>query len=286
MSVHRTVNAAVMFAAMALLAACQSANPGPEEPKTPINVIDESNLSEIMLTAANPEDAAEYFRRTLAAQPDRADLKRGYAISLARSKQYPEAALAYRSLVDAGQATPNDRIELAHLLARFGDWDGVEQQVNAVPIGNYSARYRLIEAMLADHQEDWATADAAYDAARLLSTEPAQVLNNWGVSRMARKEFKAAEKSFEQAVLLDPTLFEAKNNLAITYGLQRQYRLPIVTMTEEEKAIVLHNLAVLAIRQGDRNVARGLLAQAVEIHPRHFAAAADKLAAMEAVVEN
>jgi len=286
MKVQRTIKTMIMFAAAAMLLAACEQNAEEEEPELPINVIDESQLSEIMLTAANPADAAEYFRRSLAAQPDRADLKRGYAISLVRSKQYPEAALAYRSLVDAGQATAYDRIELAHLYARFDDWDAVEQQVNAVSISEYTARYRLIEAMLADHQEDWVTADAAYDAARLLSTEPAKVLNNWGVSRMARGELKQAERLFEQAVLFDPTLFEAKNNLALAYGLQRQYRLPVVTMTEEEKAIVLHNLAVLAIRQGDKNTARGLLTQAVQIHPRYFAAASDKLASMDAVVEN
>jgi Tfp pilus assembly protein PilF len=276
----------MLVAAAAMLSACEQTASTDEKPPSPINAIDESNLSEIMLTAANPADAAEYFRRSLAEQPDRVDFKRGYAISLVRSKQFPEASIAYRSLIETGQATANDRIEYAHVLARFDDWDGVEQQVNAVPIGSYTARYRLIEAMLADHRQDWATADAAYDAARLLSTEPAKVLNNWGVSRMARGELKEAERTFEQAILFDPTLFQAKNNLALAYGLQRQYRLPIVSMNEEEKAVVLHNLAVLAIRQGDENVARGLLTQAVAVHPRHFAAASDKLAAMEAVVEN
>lgn len=287
MNIHRAMRSAVMMGAAAvLLAACNQDPTTGEKPAGPINAIDESNLSEIMLTAANPADAAEYFRRSLAQQPDRADFKRGYAISLTRSKQYPEAALAYRSLVESGQATPNDRIEYAHVLARFNDWEGVQQQVNAVPISNYNVRYRLIEAALADYHEDWATADAAYDAARLLSTEPAKVLNNWGYSRMMRGDLKEAEKTFEQAILFDPTLFQAKNNLALAYGLQKQYRLPVVTMTEEEKAVVLHNLAVLAIRQGDKDIARGLLTQAVDIHPRHFAAAADKLAALEAVVVN
>lgn len=287
MNALRTIRAAALLGAAAALAACETpTNAEANAQASPINAIDEVNLSEIMLSAANPEDAAEYFRRSLAEQPDRADFKRGYAISLVRSKKFPEARLAYQSLIESGQANANDRIEYAYVLARVGDWEGVERQVNAVPIDNYNYRYRMIEAALADYNKDWATADAAYQAARLLSTDPGKVLNNWGYSRMMRGDLKEAEKTFEQAILFDPTLFEAKNNLALTYGLQRQYRLPIVSMSEEEKALVLHNLAVLALRQGDERVARGLLAQAVEVHPRHFAAAVDKLAALEAVVEN
>lgn len=287
MTLKRVMRSAMALgAAVGLLAACEAPpKPGEDQPAV-LNAIDQTNLNEIMLTAANPEDAAEYFRRSLANDPDRADLKRGYAISLVRSKRFPEARLAYQSLVESGQATANDRIEYAHVLARVGDWDGVEQQVNAVPIGNYTYRYRIIEAALADAREDWATADAAYEAARQLSTEPAKVLNNWGWSHFARGNYKEAEKLFEQAILYDPSLFAAKNNLAMVYGRQRQYRLPIVTMTEEEKAVVYYNLAIQALENGDQNAARGLLTQAVEIHPRHYAAAADRLAALEAVVEN
>ena len=47
-----------------------------------VNVIDESNLNEVMLTVADPNEAVSYFQRASAANPDRIDLRRGLAKSL------------------------------------------------------------------------------------------------------------------------------------------------------------------------------------------------------------
>ena len=57
-----------------------------------VNVIDESNLNDIMLTVGDPNEAVSYFQRTAAANPDRVDLKRGLAKSLVRAKKPKEAA--------------------------------------------------------------------------------------------------------------------------------------------------------------------------------------------------
>ena len=102
---------------------------------------------------------------------------------------------------------------------------------------------------------------------------------------MARGDMKAAEDAFRQALIHDPRLFEAKNNLALSYALQRQYRLPVISLTDEERAVLLHNIALVALRQGDEKVALGLLQQAVKIHPRRWAPAADKLAVLQGRVK-
>jgi Tfp pilus assembly protein PilF len=52
-------------------------------------------------------------------------------------------------------------------------------------------------------------------------------------------------------------------------------------MTETEKALLLNNLGVIALRTGRTDVAKGLFAEAVETHPQHYAAAASRLAALE-----
>ena len=41
-----------------------------------VNVIDESNLNDIMLTVGDPNEAVAYFQRTSAQNPERVDLKR------------------------------------------------------------------------------------------------------------------------------------------------------------------------------------------------------------------
>jgi Tfp pilus assembly protein PilF len=105
------------------------------------------------------------------------------------------------------------------------------------------------------------------------------------VSKLARGDMKGAETAFREALIHDPRLFEAKNNLAPSYALQREYRLPVISLSEEERAILLHNIALVALCQGDDQVALGLLQQSVKVHPRRWAPAADKLATLEGRVK-
>lgn len=244
------------------------------------NPLDIQGLNEIMLTVAGSEEAVLYFRQALAADPENATLRRGLARSLARDGQHAEARIVWRELVDSGRATDEDRVEYALSLARLDQWAEVEAQLAQLPPDRRSPRQAMLRALLADHRQSWAEADAAYEQARAVSPQPGAVLNNWGVSKMARGDFPAAERLFEQALTYDPALFSAKNNLALSYGLQRRYQLPVLTLTGEEKATLYHNLAVIALRQGDREAAEGLLQQSVEAHPSYYAPAADKLAAL------
>src|SRR5699024_6689569 len=144
------------------------------------------------------------------------------------------------------------------------------------------ARRHLVEAMAADHAQDWAAADAAYARAETLATDPAGVLNNWGVSLMARGEPARAEEVFERALPFDSTLFNAKNNLAIVRGRQGLFRPPAIPMPGTDRAYTLSNLGMLALRQGRPDTARGLLPAAIDAHPRHYAAAASRLEALRA----
>ena len=52
-----------------------------------VNVVDESNLNDIMLTVGDPEQAVAYFSRASKQQPDRLDFKRDLAKSLIRAKR-------------------------------------------------------------------------------------------------------------------------------------------------------------------------------------------------------
>jgi Tfp pilus assembly protein PilF len=75
-----------------------------------VNVIDESNLNDVMLTVADPAEAVDYFTRTLQENPDRVDLMRGLARSLTRAQKPTEAAQIWRQVVGHAEATPEDRV--------------------------------------------------------------------------------------------------------------------------------------------------------------------------------
>lgn len=246
-----------------------------------VNVIDESNLSDIMLTVGDPNEAVAYFQKTSAENPDRIDLQRGLAKSYIRAGQSAQAVTVWSKVVTHPQATLDDRVSLADALIRANDWTRAEAELNKIPPTHETfERYRL-EAMVADSKKNWAKADSFYEIAAGLTTKPAGVLNNWGFSKLSRKEYAAAEKLFTQALTYDPNLFTAKNNLVMARGAQRKYDLPVIAMTQTERAELLYTLGLTAVKQGDVTVGKGLLQNAVDTHPQHFDAAVRSLAALD-----
>lgn len=269
------------------LAACSGLPSSVSDKIDPLatNVVDEANLNDLFLTAGDPAAGVNYFESALKKEPDRAEFRRGLAISLARAKRYPESARVYQEMVTLNQAQPVDQLEYAFVALRLEKWDDAAALIRALPGGLNTPRRHLADAMLADHGGDWAAADAAYARAEQLSPNPSEVLNNWGVSQMSRGDLPGAVRTLERATSYDSRLFSAKNNLALARGLQGNYQLPLVPMTDTEKAIILNNLGVIATRRGDIEAAKGLFATAVATHPQHYQAAAEKLAALEAKVQ-
>lgn len=249
-----------------------------------LNVLDETGISEIMLDFADPEEAVAYFRNSVAQDPSRIDFKRGLAISLMRAGKHAEAVLVYETIDEAGALTNEDRLSMAEAYIRNGGWKEGEAALDAIPptVETYD-RYRL-EAIVADHNKEWAKADSFYDIARGLTTAPANVLNNWGVSKRIRGDMEDAENLFRQALRADPSLFRAKVNLVQTRAARGEYQLPVVPMTDEERAILYYEAAKVAVQKGDRDIARGLLQEAIDTHPRHFAAAVEALRALSDTV--
>ena len=250
-----------------------------------VNVIDESNLNDVMLTVAYPNEAVDYFTRTLQANPDRVDVMRGLARSLTRAQKPTESAQVWRQVVAHADNTPEDRVMLADALIRSNQWPEAKAELNQIPPTHESFdRYRL-EAMVADSDKNWKKADSFYETAAGLTTTPAGVLNNWGYSKLTRGDAQGAEKLFVEALTYDPTLFTAKNNLVLARAAQRKYDLPVVNMTQIERAELLYSMGLAAIKQGDISVGKGLLNQAIETHPQYFEAAARSLAALDANVK-
>ncbi|MBB3992869.1 Flp pilus assembly protein TadD [Sulfitobacter undariae] len=247
-----------------------------------VNVIDDANLNDVMLTVGDPNEAATYFQRIVTEQPQNLEYNRGLSQSLIRAKRNDEGAAAWRRTVALPDATNDDRVELADALIRSGDWAAAEKTLTAIPPTHETfKRYRL-EAIVADSKQQWKKADSFYEIAVGLTTEPAPVLNNWGYSKLTRGDYKDAERLFNSAVTQDSTLFTAKNNLVLARGAQRNYNLPVVPMDQSERAQLLHTMALSAIKQGDVETGKGLLREAIDTHPQHFEAAARSLAALEA----
>ncbi len=244
------------------------------------NLIDAADLNDIMLTFADPNEAVVYFETSLRADPTRLDFRRGLAKSLSNAGRFAEAVLVYELIEEAGDATNEDRLEMADAYIRGGGWEEAQAQLNAIPptFETYD-RYRL-EAIVADHNQQWEKSDSFYDIARGLTTTPANVLNNWGFSKKIRGDYQGAANLFRQALRHNPKLTTAKTNLVIVRALQGEYRLPVIPMTEPERAILLFEIARVAVDRRDLEAARGLLEEAISTHPQHFEAAVSALEAL------
>ncbi|MCB1405208.1 MAG: tetratricopeptide repeat protein [Rhodobacteraceae bacterium] len=245
-----------------------------------VGAIDQENMAEMMLAVADPREAVQYFTTASQANPDRVLFRRGLARSLMRAGRADEAVPIWREVVAHPEAVPDDRIELAEAYIRINDWPQAEATLNMVPptYETYN-RYRL-EAMVADSRQQWDRADSFYEIASGLTANPAGVLNNWGYSKLTRGDNRGAEQLFAEALRHDPSLFTAKNNLVLARAAQRRYELPLIEMTQTERAELLHTMALAAIRQGDVQTGRALLEDAIATHPQHFESAANALAAL------
>ena len=251
-----------------------------------VNVVDETNLNEVMLTAADPNEAVTYFQRTLGQHPERIDLQRGLAVSLVRAKRNTEAVAAWKKVTSHDYTTSHERVELADALIRNNEWDQADQVLDSIPPTLESfKRYRL-EAMVADSNREWDKADSFYETAVGLTTRPAGVMNNWGYSKLTRGDFAGAERLFSDAIRQDSSVFTAKNNLILARGAQKNYTLPVLPTTQSERAQLLYTMALSAIKQGDTSIGQGLLRDAIDTHPQHFEAAVRSLEALERNVAN
>jgi Flp pilus assembly protein TadD len=246
-----------------------------------VNVVDETNMNDIMLTVADPAEAINYFTNASAGNPDRIDLKRGLAKSLIRGKRATEGAAVWGQIANGPQGTDADRVDYADALIRANDWPAAKGVLNTIP-PTYETfdRYRL-EAMVADSEKNWKKADSFYETAIGLTTTPGNVLNNWGFSKLTRGDYAGAERLFTEAISYDPNLFTSKNNLVMARAAQHKYDLPVVTMSQTERAQLLYTAALAAIKQGDVSVGKSLLHDAVETSPAYFEAAQRSLDALE-----
>lgn len=278
---------AASVAALCVVAACDNSGEAQvERVLKDVNVVDASNLNDVMLTVADPNEAVTYFQRAIENDPGRIDLMRGLAISLVRATRYAEGVIAWKAVTEHPQTTNEDAVSLASAYIRADNWDQAEVVLDGIPPTHETfERYRL-EAMIADSNQEWTRADSFYETAVGLTTTPAGVLNNWGFSKLTRGDQSGAQRLFEDALRQDPSMFTAKNNLVLSRGAQGNYDLPVIQMTQQERAQLLYTLGLAAVKKGDVTIAKGLFREAIDTSPTHFEAAVRALRALENNVTN
>ena len=119
---RRIISISVCAMGLMGLSACdETDSTGVDRAFADVNVVDETNLNEVMLSAADPNEAVAYFQRATKEQPERIDLQRSLAMSLVRAKRNTEAVSAWKNVKKHEEAADTDRVELADaLIAELG----------------------------------------------------------------------------------------------------------------------------------------------------------------------
>ena len=278
---HQTL-VALLSGSVIWLSACEdSSRASVSRAIDSVTSVDQQNMAELMLTAGDPEEAVAYFSAQMENEPDSLLNQRGLGRSLMRAGRANEAVPLWRGVTAHPEGTNSDKVALADAQLRATDWAGAERTLNSIP-PTYETfdRYRL-EALVADSKQNWRSADHFYEIAAGLTTRPSSVYNNWGYSHLTRENFREAERLFTKALQHDPSLFTAKNNLALARAGQGNYTLPLVQMTQQERAVMLYTMAIAAIRKNDVNVGRVLLEEAIDTHPQHYEEAVRAMRALD-----
>ena len=281
---HPLLLAAYAGCAISLLSGCMGNNSNAEVASAmkTVNAVDGTNMSNIMLNAADPNDAVAYFSRTAQESPDRIDIRRGLAKSLVGADKPTQAVKVWQEVLAMPGATEDDKVSLADAQIRANDWAGAKATLNSVPptVETYD-RYRLA-AMIADSEKKWKKADSFYETAAGLTTTPSGIYNNWGFSKLTRGDAAGAEKLFKEALSYDPDRFTTKNNLVLARASQGKYDLPVIEMTQSERAQLLYTAGLAAVKRGDVNMGKTLLQDAIDTNPQYFAQADRALKALDA----
>ncbi len=188
--------------AVALSACNKNSDADVERAIKGVNVIDESNLNDVMLAAADPNEAVAYFQRTAADNPDRIDVQRGLAKSLIRAKKPTEAVGVWARVNNHPEANNDDRVEYADALIRTSSWDKAEAELDKVP-PTYETfkRYRL-EAMIADSNKEWSKSDSFYETAVGLTTKPSACTEQLGLFQADPRRVPRCRKAVLRGVAL------------------------------------------------------------------------------------
>jgi Flp pilus assembly protein TadD len=176
-------------------------------------------LGDLDLRRGKPAEAETRFRHALQIQPDAPELLQGLAQSL-EAQNKPEAADAYRKYL---AAVPNDagaRARLIHLLVKAQEYDSALAELDRADAGKPPSLDSLrLRADIQIGQKKLADAALTLQQAVALAPRDAQLIAGLGRVHLQMRDFPAAEKELKAALQID------QNNLLYWKDLSSSYYL-------------------------------------------------------------
>jgi Flp pilus assembly protein TadD len=254
-------------------------SPPPQAAVSPATALPSLFEVEHAIDAGRLEQARLMVGRRVAAGMTGADVDRVLADLAFASGKYDEALIRYRQLLTAkpGDSWLAERAGISAL--KQGDVATAAPLIDrATKASRPSWRAWNARGVVADLQQDWRGADAAYGAAADAAPGNADIVNNQGWSRLLRGDWKQAVGFFERAVVLDPRSTRMANNLELARAAMAS-ELPGRRAKETDGAWAarLNDAGMAAQLMGDRQRAVAAFTQALEASGTWYARAANNL---------
>ena len=225
------------------------------------------------------DQASLMIARAVAAGASGRQLDRVLADLAYAKGSYLDALTRYQMLL---KLAPQDQslIEPAAIAAlKLGQVDRASLLLSSVT-SQHATSWRLWNArgVVADLGRDWLRADECYERASRLAPNEAEPVNNHGWSLVLRGNWREALVFFERAVVLDPKLERATNNLELV-RMAVAAELPQRAPGESDTAWAarLNDAGVAAALLGNKDRAKAAFTQAMDVEDMWYKRAADNL---------
>lgn len=224
------------------------------------------------------------FRMAIAETPDDENLRYGLAESYRRAGYMKDAESQYAQLLTSESFRIAALCGIGHVKLATQDTSGAfEMFSTAVAEDDAASSAWLGLAQLRDLAKDWEAADTAYAKALESTQNRSLVLNNAGVSMLARGDAKTALVYFQMAASADPESERIQTNIDFARSAlkDRDAIKELAHLDPKTQAKKLNNLGYAAMLRGDAALAQTYLQEAIEIHPSFYAIAHKNLQTLE-----
>ena len=165
---------------------------------------------------------------------------------------------------------------------QMGDPEIAEERLNeALALDDGLWRAHNAIGQIEDTRSAWSASMAAYGRALELKPKSATLRNNLGMSYLLQRKYKPAISEFQTALELDPSLSPARTNLRMALALNGNYADALAGVTEDQLADALNNIGYAAMLRGDYDAAETYLTRAMEASPAYHRKAASNLARVQ-----
>lgn len=186
------------------------------------------------LRSGKPAEAEARFRHAVEVQPKDADSLHGLAESLEAQKK-PEAVAAYRQYLELRPDDAQAHARFIHLLVDLGQNDEALAELDRADAGKPSVPSLKLRADIQIARKRWKDAIATLQQAIALAPNDAQLRGGLGRTYLQVRDFPNAEKELKAAIQLDANKIDYWKDLSSTYYLSKNYPATLAVLDRIDK---------------------------------------------------